>query len=249
MVNNDEHDLRAVDPLRLRDVLRIFVAPRTLFAKVEDTGAYGWALLTLLVLVMLIGVAKVQTGLIDQSVDARTEVALSTLEKSRTDLIDRIEMRDRMNDIREAGVFQKTIQRIAVIGAAPAYFVAAFLLISSVIYALVAMTGRKPEFHTLMSICVHAGFIPLVGAGVGLAMMLYYRTDELDTSLGMLGQDQMAAVLGAIDPFRIWFWVLVAIGLVATRQLSRRMAIATCTVMALLAMGVRVAIGMAPMMG
>ena len=43
----------------------------------EDTGAYGWTLVTLLGLVTLAGYAEVQTGLIDRTADQQTEVRLA----------------------------------------------------------------------------------------------------------------------------------------------------------------------------
>ena len=46
-------------------------------------------------------------------------------------------------------------------------------------------------------------------------------------------------VLSSVDPFRVWFWILVCLGLVVTGQLSRRTALVTCLLFCLLAAGVR----------
>jgi len=74
-----------------------------------------------------------------------------------------------------------------------------------------------------------------------LAMMWYYRTIDVGTTLAALAPPGKPSVLAAIDPFRIWFWVLVAIGLTVTRQLSRRMAIASCVFLGLVGFGIRAA--------
>lgn len=227
--------------LRLRHALLIYTAPRRLFAHVEDTGAYGWALVTLLGLLVLIGYAEVQTGLIDRGVDQRTEQALATLEKEQAGLVDRVELRDRMEDVRKAGEFNKLLARLAAIVFTPTTTLASFLLIASMLYAVVALTGRKPEYHTLMSLCVYSGFIVLAGHVVRLAMLIHYRTTDVDTTLRMLVAPGARTPLAAIDPFRIWFWALVAWGLIVTRQLSRRMAVVSCTLMALAAIGIRMA--------
>jgi hypothetical protein len=232
---------RAGRALGVRHALLVYTTPRALFSRVEDTGAYGWALATLLVLVVILGYAEMQTGLIDRSVDQQTEAELTTLEESQGHLVDRIELRDRMDDIRKTGEFNKLLARLGVVVFKPTYLLASFLLIASVLYALVALTGRKPEYHTLMSICVYSGFIVLAGYLVRFAMVMYYRTTDVDTSLGMLVAPGTDSPLSAIDPFRVWFWVLVAMGLIVTRQLSRRMAIVSCTVMALLTAGARAA--------
>ncbi len=228
--------------LGVHHALLIYSAPRRLFSRVEDTGAYGWALVALLVLLGLIGYAEVQTGLIDRNVDEQTEQALARLEASQADLVDRIELRDRMEDVRKQSEFNRLLARLGVIVFTPTWTLASFLFIASILYALVALTGRKPEYHTLMSICVYSGFIVLVGHMVRLAMVLYYRTANVDTSLGMLADPGKPTPFSAIDPFQIWFWVLVATGLIVTRQLSRRMAIVSCTLMGLVAIGVRLAL-------
>lgn len=232
-------------PLGLRHTPLVITAPRVLFSRVEDTGVYGWALVTLLVLVLLIGYGEVQTGLIDRGVDQQTEAALASLEESQAHLVDRIELRERMDDLRKAGEFDKLLARLGVIVFQPTYLLASLLFIASILYAVVALTGRKAEYHTLMSICVYAAFIELVGYGVRLVMVFYYGTTQVDTSLGMLSSPGEPAPLSAVDPFRIWFWVLLVIGLIVTRQLSRRMAIGACTVMALIAAGARVAMAFA----
>ncbi len=230
-----------VTPLGVRHALLMYTSPRSVFARVEDTGAYGWTLATLILLVILIGYAQIQTGLIDRNVALQTESQLANLEKTQGDLLDRSELRDRMEAVHKQAEFTRMITRLGVVIATPLRFIASFLLIAAVLYAAVALTGRKPEYHTLMSICVFAGFIELAGYALRLGMMFYYRTTEVDTTLGALGVNGKPTVLAALDPFHIWFWVLVAMGLTGTHQLSRKMAIGVCVALYLISFGVRAA--------
>ncbi len=229
------------EPLRLYHSLMVFTTPGKLFSRVEDTGQYGSTLIVMLGLAMLLGFAQVQTGLIERSVDQQTELALANIETTQAALIDRVELRDRMDKVRKEGEFNKTIFRIGAVVATPVYFLATFLLIASILYAVVALTGRKPEYHTLMSICVFAGLIELVGVALQLAMMVTYQTGSVSTSLGMFDPIGKPTILSAIDPFRLWFWVLVGVGVAVTQQLSRRMAIVTCVLCAVIATAVRAA--------
>ncbi len=236
--------------LGVRHALMVFVAPRALFNRVEDTGAYGWALITLLGLVVLIGYAQVKTGLIDRVVEQQTEKDLAKLEESQANLVDRIQLRDNMESVRKAAVFKKTITRLGVIVVKPVYMLASFMFIASLLYAMVALTGRKPEYHTLMSICVYAGFIELTAFALQLGMWLYYRTTEVDTSLKGLAALSPAStwlgpVLAGIDPFRLWYWGVVAVGLTVTQQLSRRMAVVTCMLFCLVGIGMHSGMGFA----
>ncbi len=226
--------------IRLRDVLLIFARPAALFSRVEDTGAYGWALVLLMGLVLLIGFAEVQTGLIDRVVDQQTETRLAELEKHQSNLVDRIRLREAMEDIRKDGEWRKLMSRAGAVVLSPAYMLSSLLLISSLAYAVVALTGRKPEYHTLMAICVYAGFVELAAHILRLSMMLCYRTIEVGTSLSMLAPPGKAAWLSAIDPFRIWFWILFAVGLSVTQQLTRRAAAVTAGLMCLFAVGSRI---------
>ncbi len=233
---------RPVQPLRVWHALLVFTSPRAVFRRVEDTGAYGWALVTLLGLVILIGYATVQTGLIDQVLDQKTETSLADLEKTQINLVDRARLQESMEDIRKQGEFNKLLARLGAVAFAPVQLLASYLLIASGLYAMVALTGRKPEYHTLMSICVYAGFIELVAYGVQLAMRLNYRRLDVDTTLAMLAPPGTPSVWAAVDPFAVWFWILVGIGLAVTHQLSRRMAVVSCLLMGLTAMGGRVAL-------
>jgi hypothetical protein len=225
--------------VRLRDVPYVFARPSRLFSRVEDSGAYGWALVLLLGLVFLIGYAEVKTGLIDRVVDQNTEKNLAQLEKTQLNLVDKVKLREQMEEIRKGGEFMKLMTRLGAIVVGPAFLISAFLLSSSVLYAAVALTGRKPEYHTLMGICVYSGFIDLLAHALQFAMMLCYRTTDVTTSLAVLAAPGKPTWLVAIDPFRIWFWVLVAIGLTITQQLSRRTAIVTCSLLCLVTSAAR----------
>jgi hypothetical protein len=228
-------DQGPTEGLSLRHIPWVVTRPAALFERVEDTGAYGPALIVLLGLVVLIGYAQVQTGLIDRVADRQTEARLAELEKAQYGLVDKLELKDAMDNVRKSGEFMKVFQRIAAIVITPAGLVASFLVISSVLYAAVALTGRKPEWHTLMSICVYAGFIELLACALRLLMMIAYRTTQVDTSLRMMSEPGKPSPWAAIDPFRIWFWVLVVMGVTVTRQLSRRAALMTCSMMFLIA--------------
>ena len=85
-----------------------------------------------------------------------------------------------------------------------------------------------------------------------VVLMLRYETLEVDTSLALLarlmaredGADLMSVAvvsgsLSALDPFRIWFWLVVITGLSATAQLPGWRAWVTCSLCWLVAAGTR----------
>lgn len=245
LADSDPQTPRAA-ALGVADALRVLTAPRSVFRRIEDTGAYGWTLAVLLGLVTLIGYAEVKTGLIERVVQRQTEQRKAKVEREQRDLLGRVELRAALEEIDQAGKFTTLTTQILAVAASPVYFLASVLVIASCLYAAVALTGRKPEYHTLVAICVYSEFVELFAYILRLAMMLVYRTVEVDTSLGILATSKTWLWLSAIDPFRIWFWVLLAMGVTTTRQLSRRAAIIACVALCLLAMGARAARAYAP---
>lgn len=230
--------------LGLAHVPLMFVAPGAVFRRIAETGRYGWTLAAWVLLTTLIGWVTVQTGLIDREVDRRTRSALAALEREQIDLLSRTELSERLEKIRKSAEFTKLITRGAAMVSTPVGLVASVMLIAALLFVVVASAGNKAEYPTLVAVCVHAAVVDVLAAGLRLAMMLCYRTVEVDTSLGLLvpASEQTAtlkSILSAIDPFRAWFWVLVGIGLVVTGQLSRRAAVTTCVIFWLIATGVR----------
>ncbi len=236
----------------------VFLSPRRLFAKVEDVCAYRFTLLVLLAAITLIGWATVETGLIDREVDRQVEGDIASLEKQQLDVVERSTMRTMIEEKRKEGEFARLMARIQVIVAAPLATLASILFISSLLYGVVALSGKKPEWHTLMTIGIYAAFVEVLGMLVRLVLMLQHGTLEVDTSAALLTrlippqsdpQGMIAPVLSnvltGIEPFHIWFWLLIAIGLSVTSQLRGWRLWLTCSLMWLIAAGTRIGLAFA----
>ncbi|UCF34301.1 MAG: YIP1 family protein, partial [Phycisphaerales bacterium] len=250
-------DKPSAKPVGILDIPRVYFAPRSLFSRVEDVKAYGWTFVLLLAAVTLIGYATVETGLIDRQVDIQIDKRIADLEKQQADVVERSQLRKEMEDIRKGGDFLRLMRRLQVMIAEPVKVLAACLLIAAVLYGTVALTGRKPEWHTLLTICVYASFIDVLRLLFRLALMLRYGQLEVDTSLGVLAAllpadaakgvsesavasasafndpEQLRALVGHVlsgfDPFAIWFWIVVFIGVRATAQLRGWKSWVSCT--------------------
>ena len=142
--------------------------------------------------------------------------------------------------------------------AEPVKALAAALLVAAVLYGVVALTGRKPEWHTLLTICVYAGFIDALRLLTELVLLLRYATLEVYTSLVPLTRYLVDAdatepalavtvwgLLAAADPFRIWFWVVVIVGLSVTAQLRGWRAWLVCALCWLIAAAARTGLAVA----
>lgn len=214
------------------DVPLALLAPRRVFARVEDVTAYGWSLVWLLTLVTGLGYASVETGLIDAQVDQSVQANIAELEKAQVDVVERSALTKLIEEAKKEGEFRRMMTRVSVIGIGPIAALVAILLIASALFGLVALTGRKPEWHTLLTIGVFASFADVVGGLTRLTLMLTYGSLDVETSLAALlrtgavgselnGQAYYAVqgLLSSFDPFIVWFWVIMAIGLTTTSQL------------------------------
>lgn len=219
----------------------VWVAPRRLFERVEDVPTYAWALLVLLLAVTGLGYASVQTGLIDREIDRGVAERIALIDQTQRDVVERSALREQYEQQRKQGEFEKTLARINAVVTGPLGMLAGTLAVAAVLYGLVALQGRKAEWHTLMNICVFAGFIELLRQVATLALMMRFRTLEIDTSLAplaaaaverfALSAQSAAALAGALtgaDPFRVWYWSAVAIGLRVTSQVTGWRAAAIC---------------------
>ncbi len=242
----------------VRDIPLVLLAPRRLFSRVEDVAVWGWPLLLLLTFVTLIGYATVETGLIDREVARDVGQRIAQIDATQRDVVERSALRELYEKERKKGEFENLLTRIQVVVAEPAKALAAALLVAAVLYGVVALTGRKPEWHTLLTICVYAGFIDALRLLTRLVLMLRYETLEVYTALTPLTRHLvdvdateptvLALVWGlltATDPFRIWFWLVVIVGLSATAQLRGWRAWLTCVLCWLIAAAVRTGLAVA----
>ncbi len=239
------------------DIPLALLAPRRLFARVENVTGYGGAFLVLLTALTFVGYATIETGLIDRSVAEASTKRQAELERQFADVVQRSNLIKALEEERKQCEFERLMKRLAVIVAAPLKELAAVLLIAAALYGAVALGGRKPEWHALLTICVFAGFVDVVASVVRLSLMLRHSTLQVDTSAALLARLAPAAaqvssappvaeiLLSAVEPFRIWFWLVVLAGVTVTAQLSKWRARVTCFLLWFTVSAVQVAMAFA----
>jgi hypothetical protein len=227
----------------LRDIAWVFLAPRRLFSKVENVAGYGWPLIVLLTAVTVVGFAKMQTGLIDREIDRQVQESIAKLDLEQANVVERSEIRKQIEELQKTGDFQKFLVRLGSVGLEPIKMLASVLLLAALFYGLVALSGKKPEWHTLLTITIYGAFIDIARMVFQLVLMVRYGKLEVDTSAaawvrtmpmpsldeGMQKfQDAVPTIASGVDPFRLWFWLVVLIGLSVTSQLRGWRALVPC---------------------
>lgn len=217
----------------LGQLLLALIQPRTFFRRVEDVPAYAWALTLLVTAHFALGWMTIETGLVDREVQRGVQNAIGELESRQADVVERSALRKMIEDQRELGQFTQLVSRLKALVLSPLVVLAEVLGLAAAFYGLVALTGRKPEWHTLLTIIVFAGFADLFGRITAFCLVLRFGTLEVVTSLSLLTElpngpfaampataaAMLSGMLSAIDPFRIWHWGIVATGLSITHQL------------------------------
>lgn len=236
----------------------MLVEPGRLFARVEDVGAYFWPLIVLLTGMTLVGVGTAQTGLIDLQVREQIDRQKAELEKQQIDVLEKSQIRKQFEELDKQETFLRIVHRFRIIALTPLWLLVTLMLIGTVLYGLIALQGRKPEWNTLMTILTYSAFVDLLAAALRLALMVRYRTLDVDLTLAALVRPVhmnfpfaesviglTRIMLSAISPFAIWFWALVLLGLHRTGQLRGWLSWTSCGAMFLMgrAAGVAVEIG------
>ncbi len=217
----------------LREVPLALLAPRRVFRKVEDVPAYAWPLVALLALVSLIGYATVETGLIDREVQRSVRTRIAAIDAVQRNVVERSALRDMYAEQEQQGEFEELLTRIRVVVAEPLKAAMFALLIAAILFGMVAISGRKPEWHTLLTVCVFAGFVEALRLVVELGLMLRHGALDVNTSAavalplliepGQIDGQAYAGLSGfatVLDPFRIWYWLMIYIGVTTTSQLT-----------------------------
>lgn len=224
----------------MRNVVAVYGSPRRLFERVEESTPYGWALCVLLMLLALCGYVVVASGLVEREVDQSAERAVAQFESGRLGEISQTRLDEEMSELREAKWFWNVIRSGWSILAGPVNIVGRIFVGAGIIYVVVALSGRRPIYGLAVTIFVYAGYTEVLREVLRVYLMLSGLTTDVDTSLAAVLPSGAAVwgptwvALRAVDPFAVWFWSLVATGVIVTRQLPVRRAVVVCVLLGLM---------------
>jgi hypothetical protein len=223
------------------DVLCLYFHPGTLFRRLPVVNRATQVLLALAAFQVLYAVAVLSTGVHDYELDRQTQHAVARgrlklqgageEEKQLAGSLDALE--------KEAG-FYKVLNRIGLVAGGPLRLWAAAGLLSGALFLVVALRGRQPDYRLLLGVSAFAACVevPRLLLELLLVSQLHVSRVELSAAAFVSSPDVGLAeyvLLLRLDPFAVWFWALIGVGLYATGQLSRRAAVVTAVALALVA--------------
>lgn len=233
----------------LQDVGRLFVQPGRLFADLPRRNHATFVLFLLLLAYVGYGAALLSTGVPDYEVDWTTEQSLRSydrkpVEADRTGRVDKGYLA-----YEKMGIFSKHMLRVQYFVGAPLRVLTLIGLFGGLLFMMVALRGGKPNFKLLSGIVIFAWLVELPRLAVRVWLVSQLQTTRVDTSLAAFVHSTKGHVgtylaLRRLDPFDLWFWGLVWLGMVKTGQLTPRAGFILVGLLALLAAVVQCAFEM-----
>lgn len=193
--------------------------------------------MALLLILGLSGYVVVASGLVEREVDLATERNLAHIERTALGELTREQLDQQLQSERQAAGFWKVMRGGAFVLAGPSQVLGRVFIGAAVIYVGVALSGRKPAYHGLVSILTLAAYTEVLRQALLVPLMIGMGSTDVETSLAVVlrGRSEVSgwlyAGLHAIDPFEMWFYALAAIGVSQAGQLSTRGAAIICTLL------------------
>jgi hypothetical protein len=205
------------------DLARLFLCPGALFARLPQHNPYPSALLLLVLLHVLFGSAVLSTGLVDYDIDRRARHDFARVAHHlEVDLPDQW-ADSSLKAVQQRAGFEKLLARLGWLLGGPLCLGAGVAFTAAFLFVVVALGGRKPDLPLLAGVITFASFAEAARLLVVLFLVWQRQTLRVDLSAAVCagGQDvglPAYLLLRCLDPFALWYWALLGIGLWKTGQ-------------------------------
>jgi hypothetical protein len=224
-----------------KDVLRLYTRPGALFADLPQNNRSARALLVLLALYVLYAALVLSTRVPDYEIQARAQKDINRSAEQLKGEDNSEDLTRAVEGLEKQAVFNRVFSRILLLLGGPTRLLCGVGLLSSVLFLAVSFWGSaKPDFAQLAGVVIFASFAAVPGLLVRLLLISQVQTMRVETSAAVLLPDPHVGLgayllLRRLDPFEVWYWSLVGLGLWKTGQMSGRRAVVVAVVLALLA--------------
>jgi hypothetical protein len=226
----------------LADLVRLFVSPGALFAHLPRCNRSGGALLVLVLANLLYAALLLSTGWPDYEIAAQAQKDISRTDEQLKGDENSEERTRAVEALEKKAEFDKLFRRVLLIVGKPLWLLLGIATVASALFLAVALGGAaKADFRQLWGIVVFASCVELLRLPLVLFLVMRLRAVRVETSLAALltgpargpaGFLQML-LLRRFDPFEVWFWALVGLGLWKTGQMTGRRAVVVTVLLAL----------------
>jgi hypothetical protein len=231
------HPHRPREGLVLLDLVRLLVSPVEFFTHLAERNRYLQALLLLVFFQVLFGSAVLSTGVADHEEDLRTQERFGKVAKRVQEAPAGDSANQPVEAVEKEAAFAKLLIRLGWLLGGSVRLLVGLTMVTGFLFIAVSMAGRKVDVPLLTGVVVYASCVEIVRMAVVLFLIWQTQTTRINTSAAVWfrGTDVSLPaylLLRRLDPFALWYWGLVGLGLSKTGQLRVG---AACRTVALLA--------------
>lgn len=219
----------------LRDLMHVLVAPGALFARLPLQHRSLLPCLILISLEIIISFGVVSTGVVDHEIDVNAERDWKPSPGDPESPVEREQQR--ASAVEKQKIFNKRIARVRLYGGRALLLVVEVGLLMVPLFGAVALRGGKPNLPLLAEVGVWAHFAEVGRRLFCLWLVAQLQVTRIETSAAALVNTPAVGLaayilLRRLDPFVLWYWLLVMLGVWKTRQLRLYEAIILVVVLA-----------------
>jgi hypothetical protein len=211
------------------DLIAILVMPSALFGILPRENRARQALTLFLLLHVLIGWGIILTAVREFEIGWVTQLALTVYGKEHEGDEDSAGVEIALDLISKTGEFQVAAERIKLLSFGAINLLWTACCTAGFSFVLVALTAGKPKFPTLFGIAVYASVVGVIKAALRMLLIAWLHRSSVETAASAFVDRPdvtlpIYLLLRRLDPFDLWWWCLIGVGLSRTGQCSRRAA-------------------------
>jgi hypothetical protein len=225
----------------LADLLRLFVRPGAVFGRLPESNRAGGALLVLVVAQLLCAGFLIFTGVPDYEIAVQSQQEIARIDEQLKGDENSEERTRTIDALEKAAVFNKLSVRVRLLLGWPLRLLLGVAVVASSLFLATTFWGAgKADFRLLWGVTVFASCVELPRLLLVAVLVARLQVQRVETSLAVFLANPRAQPLAfllmrRLDPFELWFWALVGLGLWKTGQMSRGRAVVVTVALALLA--------------
>lgn len=222
----------------LGDLVYLYLRPGKLFSELAQCNRFVGALALLLLFQAAYGWALVQTGVIDLEIDQSIQKQISYQRLHfESDEEGNDKLTTVLDSIDKQAEFRRQMARVTAIAGGPFFLLMRLALLAAILYLTVAFRGGKPKYPILMGVVTFASWVEAPRLLMRLVLIAQLHYTRVETSAAAFVASPKVGLAGylflrQLDPYLMWFWILVGLGLCVTGHLTRRAAIITTCLVA-----------------
>ena len=222
------------------DLVALYVRPGSLFERLHRQNRSGAVLMLLILTHIVYGLAVVSTGVLDYDVAWRAEQQISQYVLRQEGADDEDVVTETVESFEKGAIFNQLVGRILLVIQGPIGLLLGIGILSGVLFVIVALFGSKADLQLLTGIVVFSACVDVPRLLLRLLLISQLQVMRVETSLAALAASPEVGLpvyvaLRRLDPFVLWFWMLVGTGLWRARLLSGRASAVIVCILAVLA--------------